>query len=519
MKREEATEEAEENDLARTVAEHFGGYHRCRLGGSVRLEYVSDNLCAMLGYGKHELAGLIGEPYTALVYPDDTRAFERFARRLARKEGCESATYRLIKRDGTVIQVVDTMASIRVNDGCMRGYSIVCEIPGDQATMGQYLPGKKVAVVKVSGGSSPTITQMRGLAEDFLSIDAEPEDLRLMDFVAIDDKDKVAGVLRRAYRDGSSGMESCTIVSADGNGTKCNLWAERIDDNGRFEDSSFFVKVEVGFGYQEALSVGKALFSSFAEDVFEIDRVENSAKYICQSGKVPIAAPLNVRLNADDFLGWFLEHVSPWDRGAVRKFCTDAKTLKKNEGNGNPVSSKIRFEMGDESGFDTLAALVVVPVSDVKCFMCLNSDSVSIESGIIRPTEGKTKHIDARLFGSFSLSVDGEAVFIKHDKARELLALMIERRGAFLTAREAITSLWECEPDDFSRRRYRKAAFRLMEDLRKNGIGYIVENDRGARRVIPEYIECDYYDYLDGAAEPSGGFLPEYSWSEFVGVV
>ena len=76
--------------------------------------------------------------------------------------------------------------------------------------------------------------------------------------------------------------------------------------------------------------------------------------------------------------------------------------------------------------------------------------------------------------------------------------------------------LWECEPDQTTRARYRKTASRLVSELKRNGIEYIVESDRGARRVVPECLECDYYDYRDGLRAPSGVLLPEYSWSEFI---
>ena len=62
------------------------------------------------------------------------------------------------------------------------------------------------------------------------------------------------------------------------------------------------------------------------------------------------------------------------------------------------------------------------------------------------------------------------------------------------------------------------AACEAMAELGEMGIAYTVESARGVRRVIPEFIECDYYDYLDGKRPPSGAFLPEYSWSEYVKV-
>ena len=55
-----------------------------------------------------------------------------------------------------------------------------------------------------------------------------------------------------------------------------------------------------------------------------------------------------------------------------------------------------------------------------------------------------------------------------------------------------------------------------MAELRKIGIEHIVESDRGARRIAPEYIDCDYYDYRDGLKPRTDALLPEYTWSEYI---
>lgn len=105
--------------------------------------------------------------------------------------------------------------------------------------------------------------------------------------------------------------------------------------------------------------------------------------------------------------------------------------------------------------------------------------------------------------------MDGRAINIRSEKAKELLALLVERRGSFVSSHEAIAMLWECEPNETTRARYRKTASRLMTELGRNGIDYIVESDRGARRIVPECIECDYYDYRDGiGCLPTGGGTP-----------
>ncbi len=510
------------HDPAKSIVNHLGGYHRCYLSDPIHLEFVSDNLCGMLGYTKSELVELIGCIYTALMHPDDTYIFENFVTLLAKEETCESVAYRLIKKDGTVIRVVDTMASVRGSDGIMRGYSVVCEIPDEEAVPGSPERSEHIAVLRVTGGLDAMISQACGIAQRLLGVSGSLSGLSLMDFISMADRDKIRKAIARAYAQEYSGMESCAIVSAKGEGVKCDLWIELVDPGEGIENSSYCIKAEIDEEYHQAedgmTSFSKMLFSSFAEDVFEVDRLDNSVKYICHSDRAPIKAPLNVRMNADDFLTWFLEYVMPEDKAEVRKFCIDTKTLKADDEREDMAPSKIKFAMTEESGFGQSVALVMVPISHAKYFLCLNSEFTTMGSGFCSTAVADRKKITARLFGSFSLQVDGEAVHIRSEKGRELLALLIEKRGAYLTTREAITSLWECEPDETVRARYRKIASRLMAELRGIGIDYIVENDRGARRIIPEFIECDYYDFRDGLIEPTGDLLPEYSWSEFVRV-
>ncbi len=513
----ESSAKPEDLKLVKAIVNRIGGYRRYGLDGPVQLGFVSDSFCSMLGFGKRELADLVGGSCTALIHPDDIPAYERFIQELSKEEGCKSISYRLIKSDGTAINVVDTMASIRLDDGVMRGYSVVCGISGDQAP-GQRDSEEKLAFIRVSSGAGLRIEKMSPFAEDLLSVADATRTLSLADFVSLADRENVTSALQRAYRDGHSEMRSCTIVSALGEGVECNLWIERVGQAGSRTECSFIIKVQVVSKREEgrdeeALVFGKSFFSCLDENVFVLDRFDNTAMLVCQNRKVPTGLPLNIRMNADDFLEWLLALVSPKDKQLVRKFVIDARSQEPRKGNGDISPSKVKFETSGENGSASFGALTMIPVSYAKCFLCLGAAPSPVLTSAAEPA---AKRVVARLFGSFSLSVDGAPVFIKHDKGRELLALLIERRGVPLSSRDAIVVLWEREPDDVLRGRYRKAAFRLMEDLEKNGIAHIVESDQGTRRIVPELIECDYYDYLDGLAEPSGDFLPEYTWSEYV---
>ena len=57
-----------------------------------------------------------------------------------------------------------------------------------------------------------------------------------------------------------------------------------------------------------------------------------------------------------------------------------------------------------------------------------------------------TKGIYIRTFGYFEVFVNGEALLIQNAKAKELLAILVDRRGVYVSQADLISCLWEDEP-------------------------------------------------------------------------
>ena len=124
-----------------------------------------------------------------------------------------------------------------------------------------------------------------------------------------------------------------------------------------------------------------------------------------------------------------------------------------------------------------------------------------------------------RTFGYFDVFVDGKPIAFRNKKSKELLALLVDRRGGFVSSSEAINFLWEDEPaNKTTLSRYRKVALRLKNFLEEYGIENIIETVDGKRRIVPEAVRCDFYDYLadsDGNARTfNGSYILNYSWAE-----
>ena len=131
------------------------------------------------------------------------------------------------------------------------------------------------------------------------------------------------------------------------------------------------------------------------------------------------------------------------------------------------------------------------------------------------------KAIFMRTFGHFDVFVDGKAICFSSAKAKELLALLVEKRGGILTTEEAFTLLWEDKPyDDTNYSLYRKVAQRLRENLEAAGIDNILCVNKGGRSLNTELFDCDYYQFMDGNEKArnlfNGEYMANYSWGEYM---
>lgn len=127
--------------------------------------------------------------------------------------------------------------------------------------------------------------------------------------------------------------------------------------------------------------------------------------------------------------------------------------------------------------------------------------------------------VNIRTFGYFDVFVDGKPIAFRNEKSKELFALLVDRRGGFVSSEEAISFLWENETvNSVTLARYRKVALRLKNILEEYGISNIVESVNGKRRIVTENVTCDLFNYLSGKKEYAqlfkGNYLTNYSWGE-----
>lgn len=154
--------------------------------------------------------------------------------------------------------------------------------------------------------------------------------------------------------------------------------------------------------------------------------------------------------------------------------------------------------------------------SSPRYIMLYNVEDTGTEKGLSLP-ENRT--VSIRTFGYFDVFVGDKAVAFRNKKSKELFALLVDRRGGFVSSEEAISFLWEDElVNPVTLARYRKVALRLKNILEEYGISDVMETVDGKRRIVTEKVRCDLYDYLSGKEEYAqlfkGNYLTNYSWGE-----
>ena len=136
------------------------------------------------------------------------------------------------------------------------------------------------------------------------------------------------------------------------------------------------------------------------------------------------------------------------------------------------------------------------------------------------PVQDESGKLVVRCFGDFEVFSDGHAVVFERAKSKELLAYLVDRRGAIVSLHEIETVLWEETPK--SGRSTGSYLRTLVADLKRAlaacGHADILVKRRGVLGIDMEAVSCDYYDYLAGNPLAinswRGEYMSQYAWAE-----
>ncbi|MCR4650477.1 MAG: response regulator [Lachnospiraceae bacterium] len=133
--------------------------------------------------------------------------------------------------------------------------------------------------------------------------------------------------------------------------------------------------------------------------------------------------------------------------------------------------------------------------------------------------ENNECRLKIQCFGNFEAYVDGYPIPFKYIKTKELLAYLVDRRGAYCSNGEILGALWEDKEVTLSLENYLR---NLVSDLRnvfkENKLDKVILKKKGMIGIVPSQLECDYYRWIEG--DPiainafNGEYMSQYSWAE-----
>ena len=134
--------------------------------------------------------------------------------------------------------------------------------------------------------------------------------------------------------------------------------------------------------------------------------------------------------------------------------------------------------------------------------------------------EDQQQHFWVKTFGNFEVFVDGKPLIFEREKAKEMLAYLIDRSGSSVTTEQLAVALWEDRVYDRTLKNYISTILgSLRKTLRQVGKEDILIKTHNHLSVDPEKIKCDAYDYEKGIVSAvnsfRGEYMVNYSWAEF----
>ena len=146
----------------------------------------------------------------------------------------------------------------------------------------------------------------------------------------------------------------------------------------------------------------------------------------------------------------------------------------------------------------------------------ITAEAVQKEIDHIKGVKAAEKLLTIRCFGNFEVFHDGQILPFKRKKAKELLAVLLDRNGAGMTAKQICAVLFPADTDDAKNAAYlRQLVLDLRNTLKSVQAEDVLRHDTPYYRIDTNLVRCDYLSFLEsGKPEFHGEYMTQYSWAE-----
>ena len=105
-------------------------------------------------------------------------------------------------------------------------------------------------------------------------------------------------------------------------------------------------------------------------------------------------------------------------------------------------------------------------------------------------------HIFIQTFCGFDVFIANQAVYFSSKKSKELLALLVSKRGCSVPLSEIAYTLYSDTPERTAKNNIRVIGYRLRQILREYGCEELLIHRPGVYSVNTGLFTCDYYEFM-----------------------
>lgn len=146
----------------------------------------------------------------------------------------------------------------------------------------------------------------------------------------------------------------------------------------------------------------------------------------------------------------------------------------------------------------------------------ITAEDVQKEIDHIKGVRATEKLLTIQCFGHFEALYNGEILPFKRKKAKELLAVLVDRNGAGMTVKQICAILFPDDTDDTKNAAYlRQLMMDLKNTLKSVHAEDVLQHDTPYYRIDTNLVRCDYLSFLEsGKPKFHGEYMTQYSWAE-----
>ena len=142
--------------------------------------------------------------------------------------------------------------------------------------------------------------------------------------------------------------------------------------------------------------------------------------------------------------------------------------------------------------------------------------NVKRELDNLRRPVSTPKRLQIRTFGNFEVLYNNTPLKFQYQKTKEMLAYLVDRKGARMTAKQICAILFSEDTDDTKNAAYlRQLVLDIKNTLKAVGAESVFCHETPSYRIDTSLLKCDYISYLEtGKPEFYGEYMTQYSWAE-----